>query len=36
MSVWFKVKADVEAELKTAQTCCAEVLSILDARKDDV
>ena len=31
-----KVKSDVEAELKTAQTSCAEVLAILDARKDDV
>lgn len=31
-----KVKFDVEEELKKAQTCCAEILKILEQRTEDV
>lgn len=36
---WFivlQVKYEVEEELKKAQTCCAEILRILEQRTDDV
>jgi len=31
-----QLKAEAEAELKTAQQGCADVLSVLETRKNDV